>query len=555
MAIRGSRPYLYVACLIGFAVFSPIALGQQPSTPEDVLRQRIRDRLDALAARLEAEAAAETTVLASIQRAPALETGQILSESAPARTGIGKLLDSLPSAHQPLTASVEVAEANRTNTSTTLTDQSESLRSYAQHVRQLSEHAASEPLGLVLHEIEGTYVPSDVAIVISPGLANPAPKPGEVRPFGAPPPIRADSTSGLMPFIVGMGQATVDYPAVGAVLYTDPATAGLSVRCTGTLIAPYAVLTAQHCTVGVTPQAVYFQHAGAYLVDNRQTDKFAPYAFPEGDLAILYLTKSVVGITPIEPNDTSALPVGTVARIVGYGFHNDLSNAGTTGAAASTVIVKKTGIKVHADVTSSKCQSKLANKKLICWNYSDQPLAPLEGSTCEGDSGGPLFVSGNPWRLAGVTSGGITCQPGDTPVDTEVFSYVDWIAKKLKKHSVPPPGPGLADYQALLPTINDETRYILESSDRYLDDSHSWSRVFLVPTGLAGLRVAVNATSSGSSLHLLVGPQGTSATKSCDIGTDDTAVVCEFDAPASGTWSLTVSGLPWQEYQVVATRF
>ena len=122
-----------------------------------MLRQRIRERLDALAVGLEAEAAAESNVVASIQHAPAFETGRILTESAAGRAGIGKLLESLPSAREPTTASVEVTEANRTSTSATLSDQSESLRSYAQHVRLLSEHASSEPLGQVLHEIESTY--------------------------------------------------------------------------------------------------------------------------------------------------------------------------------------------------------------------------------------------------------------------------------------------------------------------------------------------------------------------------------------------------------------
>jgi len=76
---------------------------------------------------------------------------------------------------------------------------------------------------------------------------------------------------------------------------------------------------------------------------------------------------------------------------------------------------------------------------------------------------------------------------------------------------------------------------------------------FTVPPGLNALRVAVNATASGTSLHLTVDSMEEPGL--CDQQTDDTAVSCEFSAPPTGAWKLTVSGLAWQEYQVVATSF
>ena len=53
----------------------------------------------------------------------------------------------------------------------------------------------------------------------------------------------------------------------------------------------------------------------------------------------------------------------------------------------------------------------------------------LEGSSCVGDSGGPVII-GN--QLAGIVSfGSQSCNPNVGVAYTRVFDYVDWINNKI----------------------------------------------------------------------------------------------------------------------------
>jgi hypothetical protein len=67
------------------------------------------------------------------------------------------------------------------------------------------------------------------------------------------------------PFIVGSGSsATVDFPAVGAIVSANPSGRSV-VGCTGTLISERLVVTAGHC-LSLEPRTVFFQHAGLFEI-------------------------------------------------------------------------------------------------------------------------------------------------------------------------------------------------------------------------------------------------------------------------------------------------
>ncbi len=294
---------------------------------------------------------------------------------------------------------------------------------------------------------------------------------------------------------------------------------------------------------------MYLQHGGRFEVAS-SPDRFTPFAFPRGDLAILYLKTPALGLTPMPLNELSDLPPSTVGRIVGFGYHNPRSPA---NGSVIPGLIQRTGIKIQANVSTHACGAANTGKKLICWTYQFNPLVELSGSTCKGDSGGPLLVYITEWKLAGVTSGGETCAPGDEPVDTEILEYVKWVRDHLKTHRVKVKLPAPATVFALQPAINDDARFLLSRPNPIFANSSVWSKTFAVDTAMNALRISVNATPGGSALHLTV--SSSDPAQQCDQSTTDTAVLCEFASPPQGNWSILVTGELTQEYQVVATRF
>jgi V8-like Glu-specific endopeptidase len=162
--------------------------------------------------------------------------------------------------------------------------------------------------------------------------------------------------------------------------------------CSGALIAPRVVLTAAHCLVDVGPTAALQVFFGNDVTDPSGTaDVVVASAVHPGydpathemDVALLRLADDPK-ITPLTLGGDPG-PVGTIARVVGFGVDADASSVPGT---------KRDGDTKIESVTSTAFTT-----------------VPSPAMTCAGDSGGPVLiggVDGGGEVLVGVTSKGDT---------------------------------------------------------------------------------------------------------------------------------------------------
>lgn len=221
------------------------------------------------------------------------------------------------------------------------------------------------------------------------------------------------------------GTETQEEYSTGAMLVGSGA---LFINCTGTMIGCETFLTAAHCvcngntggTCGTPNPAnykVYLQNQG--ILDVASIDVHPDYAFAvQHDIAIFTLSTPVNGIRPT-PIHTGATPaLGTPGTIVGFG---------RTGPAGET------GLKRTGNIESASCS--VPEPAHVCWAF-ENPIGDIvvDSNTCNGDSGGPLFMDlGSGIVVAGVTSGGDTgdCLPTDNSFDastTHSQTFIDSIA-------------------------------------------------------------------------------------------------------------------------------
>lgn len=349
------------------------------------------------------------------------------------------------------------------------------------------------------------------------------------------------------------GVFTSEYPSTGALLLgANPDVA--ETECSGTLIGCQTFLTAAHCvcdTIGTECQPggpheptpgqlwVYLQHGGVFAVSSVTLP--AEYDFPRADVAVLHLSTPVTGIRPTRLNRMHAPATGASGTIVGFG-----SSGGDDY-----------GLKRMGHITTAPCTPPdPSNETLTCWNF-ESPLGPpgVDSDTCYADSGGPLFVDyGCGQIIAGVTSGGTSnvCAPTNHSFDADVFLYRDYITTA-----------GGADVGAAscgaMPQAGEPGADIDGASGTVSSSAPEATHSFTVAPGTTRLRIALNAHDDGlANFDLLVrfGAPPTPTTFDCAKQGSGQFGVCDFAAPAAGTWyaqarRITGTGI----YQITATTF
>ncbi|MBI3785326.1 MAG: trypsin-like serine protease [Deltaproteobacteria bacterium] len=343
------------------------------------------------------------------------------------------------------------------------------------------------------------------------------------------------------------GVVTNEFPAVGVLLYGSTV-GSAQLTCTGTLIGCQTFLTAAHCvcdTVGSDCQGpgnpdpslffVYLQNAGLFGVSSIAVRP--DFNFPTGDVAVLKLSSQVTGIVPNRINTVAKPGLGMTGTIVGFG-----RTGGTN---------QDYGIKESGAVGMTSCSAGISNTTSVCWNFATpQGPAGTNSNTCNGDSGGPLFVDFGPGPvIAGITSGGSSdnCLPTDHSYDANVYNYRSWIEAQAGTDINTTACGGL-------PVVG-SSGVAVQSFTGSLAAGGGALASLVVPRGTALLRVTLNAVDDVD-FYVKAGESATSTVYDCKQDGASPFGACQFVDPTPGPWSVYVLRYAGSgAYQLTATRF
>jgi len=243
-----------------------------------------------------------------------------------------------------------------------------------------------------------------------------------------------------------------EHPFVGLVVFYDEE-GEFSHRCSGSLLTPTVLLTAGHCTEGVSTARVYFQQdAGANYDPVTELDPVTGY--PEfcaaGTLGVLCATSDELynfGFADFAgfPN-TKDVGLVILDQPISLPEYGQLAAAGTLdpldtqrGRKDLTLTVSGYGLTSSNPVHVVSFRERLmATSKLVNLNSSLTGGFNLQstanpgggkGGTCSGDSGGPVFYPADTNVIVAVTSFGLNawCKGVDFAFRTDQQVVIDWI--------------------------------------------------------------------------------------------------------------------------------
>ena len=221
--------------------------------------------------------------------------------------------------------------------------------------------------------------------------------------------------------------------------------------CTGTLVAADKVLTAAHCVMlsghMILPQKIAFglsadlppsftNNVSAIAVSSHYDDNNFDNSYYY-DLAILTLNNPLAQ-TPavLWSNIITSSPTSFTGVMLGYGEQGTGTNSGQVGAAArlAAMNVIDTGGIIGLETDFDKPDGSTDTFG------NPYPIA-LEGTTCYGDSGGPLYIQGG--GVVGVLSSGYN-NYGDPCLYGDVSQWVS-IANPLNLEFLASQGINISD--------------------------------------------------------------------------------------------------------------
>jgi hypothetical protein len=388
-----------------------------------------------------------------------------------------------------------------------------------------------------VHAVRGRKQALATAFVLAAGL---------VLSLTAPPDVEGGSR-------IVNGLKTQSFPTTGALLYSGGAAitaSNASTHCSGTLIGCRTFLTAAHCVRDDTAAShywVYLQHGGLHAVSSIAYHPNYNPALSGRDVAIVKLAADVTGIVPTPINSVHNLSA------IGTGLAGTIAGFGRTGGGSDY------GIKRQGAVVTANCDTTLTdgegNNVLVCWNYDSTVGAPgTDSNTCNGDSGGPLFMEfSGTTKIVGVTSAGSTdnCGPGDHSWDASVYYNSAWIAGQLGADSTSACGS--------IPSVGSGEVTVHSHSGALGSGTPTASFEVTVGGAPQLLRFTLNGTDNGSFNPNFFVKQGSGAgpsSYSCKADAASVFGACQFSNPAPGTWSVYVQRVSGSgEYQVTATVF
>lgn len=234
------------------------------------------------------------------------------------------------------------------------------------------------------------------------------------------------TASTRQPVIGGTPTPAGLYPATGALVAEVNGTR--QVFCTGTLIAPDAVLTAAHCMIAPPYIGTFTPEFTLALDANTATDAeiytssahyshpmFDPNTSPPGTLSHSYDIALVLFQDPIPGAMPAYLPTDAESAALVAGIPLEITGYGQTSASDQTH-----GVKYNATTTM-----------VALGDWEIQVGEAGMPQNCHGDSGGPAYIhEGSDLRLLGIVSRGLsggedTCNIGG--IDTRADMYKSWI--------------------------------------------------------------------------------------------------------------------------------